>query len=74
MSDVSPSNYGVADLYITAELDRRASAITDYRQEILAIQDLAARMAVLSGWLIGIVETPARLGSSCSRSRRRPRL
>jgi two-component sensor histidine kinase len=45
MSDLSPPDYGVADLYITAELDRRASAVTDYRQEMLAIQELAARMA-----------------------------
>lgn len=33
------------DLFITGELDRRADIVADYRQEMLAIQDLAARMA-----------------------------
>lgn len=35
----------VEDLYITGELDRRSSALPDYRQEMLALHDLAARMA-----------------------------
>jgi two-component sensor histidine kinase len=35
----------VPDLYITAELDRRPPTRPDYRREMLAIQDLAARMS-----------------------------
>ena len=35
----------VADVFITEELDRRAPKKTDYLQEKLALQDLAARMA-----------------------------
>jgi hypothetical protein len=34
----------VADVFITDELDRRAPKKTDYLQEKLALQDLAARM------------------------------
>jgi two-component sensor histidine kinase len=34
-----------SDLYITGELDRRPATASDYRQEMLAIQDLAVRMA-----------------------------
>jgi two-component sensor histidine kinase len=33
------------DLYITNELDRRPSTLPDYRQEMLAVHELAARMA-----------------------------
>jgi hypothetical protein len=35
----------VDDVFITDELDRRAPKKTDYLQEKLALQDLAARMA-----------------------------
>jgi PAS domain S-box-containing protein len=35
----------VADVFITEELDRRAPKKTDYLQEKLALQDVAARMA-----------------------------
>jgi hypothetical protein len=35
----------VADVFITEELDRRPPKKTDYLQEKLALQDLAARMA-----------------------------
>ena len=35
----------VADVFITDELERRAPRKTDYLQEKLALQDLAARMA-----------------------------
>ena len=35
----------IADVFITDELDRRAPKKTDYLQEKLALQDLAARMA-----------------------------
>lgn len=45
MTLVDAPSYGLADLYITGELDRRAETAADYRQEMLAIQDLAARMA-----------------------------
>lgn len=45
MTLVDAPDYGLADLYITGELDRRAETAADYRQEMLAIQDLAARMA-----------------------------
>jgi hypothetical protein len=34
----------LADVFITGELDRRAPTKTDYLQEKLALQDLAARM------------------------------
>jgi two-component sensor histidine kinase len=34
-----------ADLYITAELDRRPATPADYRRQMLAIQDLALKMA-----------------------------
>ncbi len=39
------SQLTVADVFITDELDRRAPKKTDYLQEKLAVQDLAARMA-----------------------------
>jgi two-component sensor histidine kinase len=45
MSATDTSRYALADLYITGELDRRKSTLPDYRQEMLAVHELAARMA-----------------------------
>lgn len=45
MIGVEPPNLGVPDLYITYELDRRRAGIADHRQEMLAILELAGRMA-----------------------------
>ncbi|MDB5453470.1 MAG: histidine kinase [Caulobacteraceae bacterium] len=45
MSKLDTPTYGLSNLYITGELDRRPAALADYRQEMLAIQELAARMA-----------------------------
>jgi hypothetical protein len=45
MSQKTSPQLAVADLFITDELDRRAPKKTDYLQEKLALQDLAARMA-----------------------------
>lgn len=35
----------LSDLFITSELDRRPASLSDYRQQMAAIQDLAAKMA-----------------------------
>jgi two-component sensor histidine kinase len=45
MDAADVSGQGVSDLYITAELDHRPHTLPDYRQEMLAIHDLAGRMA-----------------------------
>jgi two-component sensor histidine kinase len=45
MAAIAIPNFGLSDLYITGELDRRVATVADYRQEMLAIQDLAGRMA-----------------------------
>lgn len=45
MTTVDIPTFSLPDLYITGDLDRRGGGIADYRQEMLAIQDLAARMA-----------------------------
>lgn len=45
MTSADISDYVVPDLYITAELDRRPASDADYRQQMRAIQDLAAKMA-----------------------------
>jgi two-component sensor histidine kinase len=45
MSATDLSAEGLADLYITSELDRRPSTLPDYRQEMLAVHELAVRMA-----------------------------
>ncbi|TPE44163.1 hypothetical protein, partial [Amaricoccus solimangrovi] len=39
------STAGLSDLYVTAELDRRPTVLPDYRREMLAIHELAGRMA-----------------------------
>jgi two-component sensor histidine kinase len=45
MVDLAPPDLGFADLYITDELDRRQAGVADCRQEMLAILELAGRMA-----------------------------
>ncbi len=43
--NLQQQNWTVADVYITDELDRRVPKKTDYLQEKLALQDLAAKMS-----------------------------
>ncbi|HWK95330.1 MAG TPA: HWE histidine kinase domain-containing protein [Pseudolabrys sp.] len=43
--NVRPQNCSIADVYITDELGHRAPTKTDYMQEKLALQELAAKMA-----------------------------
>jgi two-component sensor histidine kinase len=45
MSTTEITDRAPPDLYITNELDRRPSTLPDYRQEMLAVHELAARMA-----------------------------
>src|SRR5688572_25403581 len=45
MVDLAPPDLGLPDLYITDELDRRQAGVADCRQEMLAILELAGRMA-----------------------------
>ena len=45
MSATDVSKHVFEDLYITGQLDRRPSTIPDYRQEMLAVHELAGRMA-----------------------------
>jgi two-component sensor histidine kinase len=45
MTAVEIPSPGPVDLYITGELDLRPSPLPDYRQEMMAVHELAARMA-----------------------------